>query len=641
MIEPSTAARPRFRPVGITKGPGETAHEYTFVSRDDEQVLKNGEYVYYELDNFDEMTHGHTYPPDRVPQGSLRVDDIIHERSQGSPPLRADDMTHELRADDMTDEEPQGHPDRGADILSQWAGNVMHRQGAFARRVLGRIIKRVPLQLYPDTFLAEPEISPSQVAAMVGYDSRTNELFELHVSIMGYYEEATGSFINPWIPPPSGKQIFLADDEMLARILSRKKRGQPGSATIGSLLTRAPDAVPVVLAVKDFVSTHLAIIASTGAGKSYLASVIVEELMQPHNKACVLIIDPHGEYGTLDQLANHDEFSEQSDGRGSGYRAQVKIYKPDQVKVRISTLNMGDMRHLLPEMTEKQQYLLSRALRKVNEKKGSPWSVVDLKTAVKAVSKQKGDEDSEGADDSSTVHALTWRIDQRFVDSFTFDDMQHLDLPEIFKPGQCTVVQLNDIDERDQQVVVATLLRRLNKARMETERGKVHAGEFYLPYPVFVLLEEAHHFAPGGTEVVSTAILKQVLAEGRKFGIGVGLISQRPGKLDADVLSQCQTQCIMRIVNEIDQKSVAAAIEGVGRDLLDNLPALSKGQVIVAGAAVNTPVICRVRPRITRHGGESKDAPDMWQKYFGPEAQESRRRSEAPLNSNKGFQLLR
>src|SRR5260370_14844981 len=95
---------------------------------------------------------------------------------------------------------------------------------------------------------------------------------------------------------------------------------------------------------------------------------------------------------------------------------------------------------------------------------------------------------------------------------------------------------------------------------METERGKVHSGEFYLPYPVFVLLEEAHHFAPAGTEVVSTAILKQVLAEGRKFGIGVGLITQRSGKLYADVLSPCQTHCIMRISNCIDQKSGHGAI---------------------------------------------------------------------------------
>jgi DNA helicase HerA-like ATPase len=267
--------------------------------------------------------------------------------------------------------------------------------------------------------------------------------------------------------------------------------------------------------------------------------------------------------------------------------------------------------------------------------------VADLKQAIRSVSKQKDDEDSEGADDSSTIHALHWRIEQRFENSFTFDDIQHLDLPEIFKPGQCTVLQLNEIDERDQQVIVATLLRRLYQARMNTERGKVHAGEMYLPYPVFVLIEEAHHFAPGGAEVVSTAILKQVLAEGRKFGIGVGLISQRPGKLDADVLSQCQTQCIMRIVNEIDQKSVASAIEGVGRDLLDNLPALSKGQVIVAGASVNTPVICRVRERYTKHGGESKDAPDIWRKYLSPEVQESRKRSEAPLHGNKGFNLMR
>ena len=568
MLDP-TMARPRFKPVGITKGPGENTHEYTFVSRDDAQELKNGEYVYYELSD---------------PDGTLTQ----------------------------------------------------------PRRVLGRVMKRVPLKLYPDSFLAEPEIAPSQVAAMVGYDSRANELFELHVAIMGYYDAPSASFINPWIPPQSGKQIFLADDEMLANILSRKRLGEPGSATVGSLLTRKPDAVPIVLSVKDVVSTHMAIIASTGAGKSYLASVLIEELMQPHNKACVLIIDPHGEYGTIDQIANFPQFSAEAEGKRPAYSAQVRVYKPEQVKVRISSLDMGDMRHLLPEMTEKQQHLLSRALRKVRElKRGTPWGAEDLKAAIRAVSKQKGDEDSDGADDSSTVHALTWRVEQRFVDNFTFDDIQHLDLPEIFQPGQCTVLPLNEIDERDQQVVVATLLRRLNKARMDTERGKVHSGESYLPYPVFVLIEEAHHFAPGGAEVVSTSILKQVLAEGRKFGIGVGLISQRPGKLDADVLSQCQTQCIMRIVNEIDQKSVAAAIEGVGRDLLDNLPALSKGQVIIAGAAVNTPVICRVRQRITKHGGESKDAPDMWLQHFRPEAQESRRRHEAPLNGNRDFNLLR
>src|SRR5438874_11030079 len=254
---PSRVQLPR-KPVGITKGPGETTHEYTFVSRDDRQELKNGEYVYYELSDTDQPgLNGSTAP---------------------------------------------------------------------IRRVLGRVMKRVPLQLYPDTFLGEPEIAPRQVAAMVGYHSLTNELFELHVAIMGYYDSVTGSFINPWIPPQSGKQIFLADDQMLASILSRKRDKDLGSATIGSLLTRTPNAVPIVLSVKDLVSTHMAIIASTGAGKSYLASVVIEELMQPYNKASVLILDPHGEYGTLSEIANAEQFSEESKesiGRGGSYRAQV------------------------------------------------------------------------------------------------------------------------------------------------------------------------------------------------------------------------------------------------------------------------------------------------------------------------------
>ena len=171
--------------------------------------------------------------------------------------------------------------------------------------------------------------------------------------------------------------------------------------------------------------------------------------------------------------------------------------------------------------------------------------------------------------------------------------------------------------------------------RVDTERGKVHeGGENYLDYPVFALIEEAHHFAPHGDEVVSTGIVKTILAEGRKFGVGMGLISQRPGKLDADALSQCLTQCIMRIVNEVDQLSVRAAVEGVGRELLDSLPALSKGQAIIAGAAVNTPVICRVRQRITPHGGESKDAPAEWRSYHGAHAAASRERDSAILARN-------
>jgi DNA helicase HerA-like ATPase len=131
--------------------------------------------------------------------------------------------------------------------------------------------------------------------------------------------------------------------------------------------------------------------------------------------------------------------------------------------------------------------------------------------------------------------------------------------------------------------------------------------------------------------VATTAILKTILAEGRKFGVGIGLITQRPGKLDSDVLSQCMTQMIMRVVNPVDQASIASSVESAGRDLLDELPALSKGQVIIAGAAVNTPVLVRVRSRISHHGGETMDAPSEWLRYFSPQAETSRDQAEALL----------
>ncbi len=128
-----------------------------------------------------------------------------------------------------------------------------------------------------------------------------------------------------------------------------------GSAWLGSLLSREPDAVPVALDVKGFTSTHLAIIASTGSGKSYLAGVLLEEMMMPHNRAAVLIVDPHGEYATLQEMQNKPEFRE------GNYAPTVRIFTPDMVKVSFDSLTLADLRYLLPNLSEKMHYQLGRA----------------------------------------------------------------------------------------------------------------------------------------------------------------------------------------------------------------------------------------------------------------------------------------
>jgi hypothetical protein len=230
---------------------------------------------------------------------------------------------------------------------------------------------------------------------------------------------------------------------------------------------------------------------------------------------------------------------------------------------------------------------------------------------------KRADDDDAVSEDDPTTGGLIWRINSALRGSQIFNDHENLELDELFKPGQCTVIQLNEVDQRQQQVIAATLLRRIYAARVDSDKKRVGPGDKnYIPYPVFCLIEEAHNFAPASADAVSTDVLKQILSEGRKFGVSVGLISQRPGKLDSDVLSQCMTQCIMRIVNPIDQNRIAESVESVGRDLLRELPSLSKGQVVISGASVNTPVMLRVRTRITSHGGQDANAPEKWMQWF-------------------------
>ncbi len=501
------------------------------------------------------------------------------------------------------------------------------------RQIVGTINTRKLVRNLPDAFLADPNTPPSAVSSLIGLDGDALEIYEITVETIGYFSRKLGDFVNPRIPPNPGDPIFLASSETLAQMLSPRKISETGSAHIGSLLTREQGEVPVVLSVKDVVSTHLAILASTGSGKSYTAGVLVEELMRPFNRASVLIVDPHGEYHTMQSIQGDQQFA-----GSDGYRPEVKIFTPDKIKVRFSTLTEADVKYLLPEGTsDKMLHFLGQAFRSLTDRLKAEgrrdylYSYYDLRDEVQKQQYGKDDRDAGDGGNVSSIQGLLWRLDSRFDRKGSiFHTSEHIELGDLYRPGRCTIVQLSDIEQHEQQVIVGTLLRRVNKARMLTVREEVTAGENYLDYPVFTLLEEAHRFAPAGAGVVSTHVLKQILSEGRKFGVGIGLITQRPGKLDQDVLSQCMTQIIMRIVNPIDQQTVAQSVEGAGRALLAELPALTKGQAIICGVGTNTPVMCRIRPRLTAHGGVDLDAPSEWLKWHSTGEQERREQDEAP-----------
>ena len=75
------------------------------------------------------------------------------------------------------------------------------------------------------------------------------------------------------------------------------------------------------------------------------------------------------------------------------------------------------------------------------------------------------------------------------------------------------------------------------------------------------------------------------------------MVSQRPSKLDSDCLSQCMSQITMRIINPVDKSQIAASIESMSQDILDELPALAKGEAIISGVAINTPTLVKIRAK--------------------------------------------
>jgi DNA helicase HerA-like ATPase len=472
-------------------------------------------------------------------------------------------------------------------------GEVVER----TEKIFARVTEREQKRGYPDQFMSDPGVSPESVAGKLGIATEGVDLYRLTATVIGFYDDRLNDFTNPRIVPKPGTKVELATDEDLEEYLTEADEQQDGSAYIGDLLHRPPGSTDIHLPIDNFASTHLSILASTGSGKSYTASVLIEEMMQPDSRAAMLIVDPHGEYGSLKEMEEDDRFSE------GEYSPEVDIKTPDDIKIRISELSLSDLFSVVDDPSDAQEHVLSEGWSALKNDSDVDFEYVTLEQIKSRC--------HDVADNDSTANALDWRLDKA-LDRDLFDPNKHLSLSELLEPGKCTVLQLDTMALREQQMLLSVLFRRINRERVKHEKG----GDSELDFPVFSLLEEGHRFAPADGDARSLGVLSTILSEGRKFGIGIGIISQRPSKIDDDVLSQCKTQIIMQIQNPLDQDAVKKGVEDVGEDLLSELPGLTPGQAIIAGDSVNTPFPARIRERYTTHEAESVPATEEWQKTW-------------------------
>ncbi|MCK5158833.1 MAG: ATP-binding protein, partial [Candidatus Heimdallarchaeota archaeon] len=172
-----------------------------------------------------------------------------------------------------------------------------------------------------------------------------------------------------------------------------------------------------------------------------------------------------------------------------------------------------------------------------------------------------------------------------------------------------------------QQTIVDLIARKIFNAGKAKVRNEPTPHK--LPCAVLMVVEEAHNFIPGSGR--SSSILKQIAAEGRKFGVGLGLVSQRPGRLDSDVLSQCNTQIILKIVNPYDQQQILRSSESLSEDLLNDLPALNVGEAVIVGPSLPIPALVKIALFDGKLGGKGVEITGSWKKALERQKSSSRK----------------
>ncbi len=136
------------------------------------------------------------------------------------------------------------------------------------------------------------------------------------------------------------------------------------------------------------------------------------------------------------------------------------------------------------------------------------------------------------------------------------------DIIDNLKVGKANILDLGSVDEFASDVVVSHILRTVLKSRKEFLRTGTG-----LSFPIFLILEEAHILAPQNRTTESKLWISRIAREGRKFSVGLCMVSQSPKSLDSDALSQANNMIILRLVEPTDQNHVQRASENLSDDL--------------------------------------------------------------------------
>lgn len=416
--------------------------------------------------------------------------------------------------------------------------------------------------------------------------------------------------------PVPGAMCYPGTTKDLEQIYASDGRA---SITIGKVFPTKD--IRAGLYIDAMLGKHFALLGSTGTGKSTSAALILHRICEAAPKGHIVMIDPHGEYS-------------------AAFRTTGLILDVSNLQMPYWLMNFeehcevlltgsGDERQVDSDILAKcllaarAKNRLAQTMGKITVDSPIPYLLSDLGNII---------QDEMGKLDKATSSAPFMRIkgkldeikaDPRY--QFMFSGMLVGDtmadfIGKVFRmPGNgkpISIIDVSGVPSDITSTVVAVLSRLVFDFAIWGREEKTR--------PVLLVCEEAHRYVPNEKNADGSSvgkILSRIAKEGRKYGISLGLITQRPSDLAEGVLSQCGTIISMRLNNDRDQAFVKAAMPEGARGFLDSIPALRNRECIICGEGVAIPI--RVSfDNLEEHKRPASEDPsfaELWSKDGGEE----------------------
>lgn len=474
----------------------------------------------------------------------------------------------------------------------------------------------------------------------------------------GTFEKGIGTY------PTINDEVHLVVEKDLIDIYGKREYG---AIEIGK--HSSSDSMNVYVDIHKLVLRHSAILGSTGSGKSNTTVSILKAILNEYQGSRIILVDPHGEYSSAFPAAkvfrindpinpliipfwlmNFDEISyflvgaKPTDDQRPEYR-KLRELIVEKKKANSSALKAGTVNPDLVTADSPIPFNIRQVWYDIHWWLNASFteSAIEKQTKEKACEERVGNPDNLEPSSFSpyAIGAASPYKSKHFQEFYSYEKKLITRLKDsrydfLFNPGdyknsdssndlhdllnswigckeRLVILDLRGIPFEVLDITVG-LITRFVYDSMFWGRNETYTGK---NRPILLAYEEAHSYLNKSTNnCYSKVAVEQIFKEGRKFGVGAMVISQRPSEISETILAQVGTFIALRLTNSSDQSIVKASAPDNLISLIDLLPSLRTGEAIVIGESIIMPSRVRIKLNQPRPTSEDPELVEMWKKEF-------------------------